>query len=443
MTSEVVTFPTPEEEQARRLLALIKQRASQPEAERRLWLPGDTQKFGIEEARLWELYEAEVREREKHQREELAVQREAERKAERKAEQSQRKAERKQKQEEREQEREERREEQEERRERREKAAERREAAKRERALTTIMTMPTDGRDAALRSLAIQLGEDYAALHTEFETRVEEERERIRHGKVEPWPEPVETRALLDELVVQIERYLVLPHPEARAAMVLWICFAWVHDIATFSPILALTSADADAGKSTASQIIAKLTPRPHLLSEPSAASVYHIVDDEQPTLIVDDADRLLARSPNLAHIVNTAWQRGAKVSRYDSRARRNIYYDVFYPKVLNGIDLLLHLRPATRTRCITINLKPKLPTEKVTSFRFADNDEQFVTLQRKLRRWSKDNKVRSSRPTRPCPKATAQNSQTAWKRTLCCCLPSLIWLARSGGSRRGTQRSS
>ena len=101
MTSEVVTFPTPEEEQARRLLALIKQRASQPEAERRLWLPGDTQKFGIEEARLWELYEAEVREREKHQREELAVQREAERKAERKAEQSQRKAERKQKQEER------------------------------------------------------------------------------------------------------------------------------------------------------------------------------------------------------------------------------------------------------------------------------------------------------------------------------------------------------
>src|SRR5262249_41705821 len=162
---------------------------------------------GLEKSELKQMIEAVIKEHEKQAREEQAIQTKHERKRER----DQEKAERKQEQDEREQER---REEREERRERREEAAERREAAKRERALTTIMTMPTDERDAALRSLALELGEDLDALHTEFETRVEAERERIRRGKVEPWPEPVETRALLSELTAQIKRYVVFHQPE-------------------------------------------------------------------------------------------------------------------------------------------------------------------------------------------------------------------------------------
>jgi Protein of unknown function (DUF3631) len=387
-----INFSEPEDERARRLRVLIETRARQGDWEWPLYIEEDARKYGIERAELQKLIKAKAKEIETKRREEQAI--------ERKHEQTQREDQR------REQDREEREEREARRREEREEREEQRRAkAQRERrlrAFDNIGVLPVEEHEPELRKLAVQLEEDFESLQTEFAEWLALTRERLLH---EPWPEPVATRDLLNELTVQLKRYLVLPQPEAATAMVLWVCFSWVHDIATYSPILAITSADADSAKSTASQIIARLTQKPHLLSEPSAASVYHLVDDNEcPTLIVDDADRLLPRFPNLAHIVNAAWQRGAKVSRFDSRAKRNIYYDAFYPKLINGIDILLHLRPATRTRCITITLKPKLPTEKVTSFRFADNDEQFVVLQRKLRRWSMDNSdaLKQAKPAMP-----------------------------------------
>jgi len=382
-------LPPPRTESAQQLRKWIESRLDQPQFDWELTLKEDAQKFGYTEVEFRRLINAVKQEREQEERER------------REEERAKREEEREEREEEQREERERRREEREERLAREEERRAKVERDKRLRAFDSISVMPVEEHEPELRKLAVQLAEDYEPLQEEFADWLALTKARLQH---EPWPEPVATGALLDELVAQWGRYLVLHHPEAKTAMALWPCFAWVHDIATHSPILAITSADADSGKTIASQILAKLTPRAHLLSEPSAASVYHIVEDEQPTLIVDDADRLLARFPNLAHIVNTAWQRGAKVSRYDSRARRNVYYDVFYPKVLNGIDLLLHLRPATRTRCITITLKPKLASEKVISFRFADNDEQFVTLQRKLMRWSMDNKaaLKQAKPAMP-----------------------------------------
>jgi hypothetical protein len=79
-------------------------------------------------------------------------------------------------------------------------------------------------------------------------------------------------------------------------------------------------------------------------------------------------------------------------------------FFDAFCPKVLNGINLLAHLAPATRTRCITIKLLPKLENEEVADHRHADCDENFVVLRRKLLRWSLDNKavIDNAKPEMP-----------------------------------------
>ena len=60
--------------------------------------------------------------------------------------------------------------------------------------------------------------------------------------------------------------------------MVLWTCFAWCHDIATFSPILIIQSADADAAKTTACKVVAMLTPRSQVIAEPTGPSFYRFV---------------------------------------------------------------------------------------------------------------------------------------------------------------------
>jgi hypothetical protein len=86
--------------------------------------------------------------------------------------------------------------------------------------------------------------------------------EKIDTGEIEPWDEPVNTRALLNELEAQFRRYIVV-HDEAAATVItLWICFAWCHEIATFSPILVVQGADTEMAKTTACKVTSLLTPR-------------------------------------------------------------------------------------------------------------------------------------------------------------------------------------
>src|SRR5262249_57961234 len=118
-------------------------------------------------------------------------------------------------------------------------------------------------------AVARQLGEDVAVLREEFaELRIEEE-ERIKRGQVEPWDEPVNTRELLDATAAQFGKYIVIHDRVIRPIIPLWIAFAWVHDIAAFSPILIIESADTGEGKTASSKAIALLTARSHIIVEP------------------------------------------------------------------------------------------------------------------------------------------------------------------------------
>jgi hypothetical protein len=67
---------------------------------------------------------------------------------------------------------------------------------------------------------------------------------------VKPWPEPVDTRVLLQEISAKISKYIIM-HPEAVTATALWTMTAWAHEGATHSPILAAISVEPDSGKST------------------------------------------------------------------------------------------------------------------------------------------------------------------------------------------------
>ena len=52
------------------------------------------------------------------------------------------------------------------------------------------------------------------------------------------WPDPVETRVLLQEISAKTSKYIVM-RPEAVTATVLWTTMAWAQEGATHSPILA------------------------------------------------------------------------------------------------------------------------------------------------------------------------------------------------------------
>src|SRR5262249_866553 len=77
---------------------------------------------------------------------------------------------------------------------------------------------------------------------------------------------------------------------------------------------------------------------------------------------------------------------------------------DPFCFKMANGIDVLPHLDPSTRSRCITTEMLRKLPGDKVIVSKKAVSDERFAILRRKAMRWLKDNveAIKNATPAMP-----------------------------------------
>lgn len=380
---KIVEFPKPEEvteERARRLRIEVERLARLPTVEWMYYVEsvGYAEKYGTDKATLGRMVEAVIEDNEKKAREEQGELRRREQREEKKRDTAKRDEGRKRDRSERDEERE------------AKKDAERKDKEK-QKALAAIVKLPSSEHEAKLKILARQLGEDVEVLREEFAELRSEEEEKIKCGEAEPWDEPVDTRELLDEVTAQFGKYIIV-HDRAIAPIIpLWICFAWVHDIATYSPILIFESADTGEAKTAASKVVALLTPRAYIIVEPTGPAFYRFVDRVRPTLIVDDADRLLPRRPDLAHIINASWTRGVPIPRVDASGNVHLF-DPFCPKILNGINLLAHLVPAMRTRCITIKLLPKLEDEEVADHRHANRDETFVILRRKLLRWAMDN---------------------------------------------------
>jgi hypothetical protein len=403
MTESVVPFPAPDEERARRLKIEVERRARLPTVEWMFYLDGAAEKYGVDKAVLKQMVEAVIREAEKKAREDRGELRRREDRAEKKRDAAEREKDRKAERRTREEERRaERREREQERRDREERKEAERKARETQKALAAIVKLPSAQHGAELKKAARRLGEDVETLRAEFDELLGDEAEKIRRGIVEPWDEPIATRELLDAAMAQFAKYIIV-HDEVVAPIIpLWIAFGWVHDVAAFSPILVFQGADTEMGKSAATEVVTRLTPRGYMVAKPTGPSLYRLVDAMHPTMGVDDADKLLVEDRDLATIIRSSWKRGVYIPRV---VKGTVYlFDAFGPRCLNGIDLLAHLDAATRTRCITIRMLPKLEDEIVTSMRYAGEDENFITLRRKFLRWATDNMavLKTDRPRMP-----------------------------------------
>jgi putative DNA primase/helicase len=358
----VVGFPAPSgqrpdpEELIRRQKAEAERLARLGPIEYPLWIDDSAERLGIPRARLEAAIRALIAQQEKAKREAKAEERRAQARAEKAA------------------------------------AARRKE---KERVFKVLDALPEEEQEKRLDEIARRLDEDPAVVREEFETSSSPP---IDSGP-ELWPEAVETAKLLQELVDQIKRFIVV-HDDGAVAVALWTMMAWAHNaVATHSPILVITSAEPDSGKTMLLGVLAQLTPHPLSGAELTGPALFRIVDRDHPTLLVDEADDLFHRKPDLRHIVNAGWSRGTKVPRMVQGVTH--WFDPFCPKIigLKGMQM----PPTTASRGIVIKLWPRLDEEKIEDFAFTDSPE-FQELRRKLMRWGADNSIAlgDSKPTMP-----------------------------------------
>jgi len=387
----VVEFPASkeisDEEKARRVMAEATRLAGLAPGEWKIWLGVQAERLGIPVATLKDAVIDIVKANEKREREKKVEERRIEQRAEKSQKEQDRKREREQ--------------------ELVDKEAERKSKLKLKE-FAAIQKLPSAERETKLAQLAKQLDEEVELIREEFSDFVGIE--IAADPGLEPWDRPVETKALVLELMVQLRRYVAV-HDEGAITIVLWAALAWLHnEIATHSPILVVTSAEEDSGKSTTLGVLERLTPCPYSAVELTGPNIYHLVDQRQPTLIIDEADKLFHRKVDLMHIVNHSWIRGAKVPRLV----RGVLHDfnVFCPKVLGmkGLDL----PSTTASRSIVVKLWPALPEQKIEEFKFVD-DDTFVTLRRKLLRWKTDNVTALEDATPVMPPGLSNRLKRNW----------------------------
>jgi hypothetical protein len=311
------------EERARRQMVEAQRLANLAPGEWRLWIDDSAKQVGLPRSELEKLVLNLIVEREKRAREAKAEARRVEDRAEKKREQQEREHKRAQQREQ-----------------CRVEAEAKRTARDKGRAFAAIVETPSKSHEAQLIELAKRLDEDIATIRIEFAefygSRVHADSRPGWHH--EPWPEPVATADLLSGVINKIRRYVVM-HPHEAIAVGLWTLMAWLHDTtATHSAYLAVTSPVDDSGKSTLVNTIGLLTPRPYIVGETTGPSLYRIIDHDRPTLILDDADRLFLRKPDLAHIYNLGWTRGTKIPRM--MGGRVHLFDPFCPKLIGLIGL-------------------------------------------------------------------------------------------------------
>ena len=404
---KVVPFPhdTTDEERNRRILAAAEQLASGVPGSWTLWYKERAEKLGIEPVLFADLIKAQIADRERkernaqaearlienrakrerlterdHQRDdaaknkaEMAADRKVEKAAEKEATRQQKEAERK--------------------------------AKEKNKSFANLLKLPVERHENELSKLAKRLGEDLETLRQEFKdfVGVADGFSAVSESDVEPWPEAVDTAELLQAIAAKYGMYVVM-QPHQRTGVTLWTAMSWVHnEIATHSPILTVTSAEADSGKTTLLGVLARLVPKPSQSVEANGPNVYRYVDAAKPTLIIDEADSLFTRKTDLTSIINASWTRGTKIPRQVNigGASVTVFFDPFCPKALG---LLGGNLPRTlRTRSIEIRMVPKRPDETVAPFEHVD-DFEFAVLRRQLMRWANDNAatLKTMQPTYP-----------------------------------------
>ena len=208
------------------------------------------------------------------------------------------------------------------------------------------------------------------------------------HWKVDPWAVEVNGRELIGEISKRIHRHLVMSEHGVRA-VALWIVFTWMHKAAVYSPIMLVSSPEAECGKSTLLGLISYLVPKGLTIVEISPAVLYRMIEKWHPTLIVDEADVAFKNNPELRAVINAGWTRGTGVPRCHPETHDPEFFETFGPKAI-GLKGL-NVPGTTLSRSIVIEMERKLPDDKAVDFAHAD-DEGLADLRSKLKRFAEDN---------------------------------------------------
>ena len=194
------------------------------------------------------------------------------------------------------------------------------------------------------------------------------------------------------EMIADVFKEHVKFQSDADAdVLAVWTAMTYVMDHLEIAPMIYINSPVAQCGKSTVLKLLSAFCNNSRMVSKISPAAIYRIIERDQPTLLFDEADRILRGNTELNGIINAGHARfEAKVIINQKLPNGNwepTEFPVWCAKAIAGIgeqeDTLI-------SRSIVISLRRKLITEVVKPVRF-NLTQQHEATRLQLASWAKE----------------------------------------------------
>lgn len=169
------------------------------------------------------------------------------------------------------------------------------------------------------------------------------------------------------------------------------------------TPYLYIHSAQKGSGKTLLGIDIMDLLARnPMATLAITSSALFRIVEDVQPTLLIDEVDAIFSgsRHEELRSVINAGYRRGARVPRVQGGEVQ--MFSPYCPKVMVGIDNGM-LPDTIRDRCIPIHMNRATNAESanVQPFYHYEIEDEVEVLVEQIHGWSVQNtmKIHSYKP--------------------------------------------
>jgi len=230
----------------------------------------------------------------------------------------------------------------------------------------------------------------YAAL-------LESQPELLRGAEALPDTAPSGNEGRGAELLREVEtfysRFAVLPEG-AWLPLALWTMGTHLFDCFETFPYVALLSPEKGCGKTRTTEIIELLAANPLRAVCASEAALFRLIEDKQPTLILDEAEVLTGkgeRADAVRAILNAGNRTGTTVPRCVGQSHELQYFAVYCPKVVCAIRVC----PDTlRDRSIVIPMQRKRPTDTIERFILRRVRPEGEAMRARLANWARVNRA-------------------------------------------------
>jgi hypothetical protein len=235
----------------------------------------------------------------------------------------------------------------------------------------------------------------------------------------EPWPDPADGATLLHDLKSFIGRYVILP-AGGLDAVAHWVICTWLVEVFATSAYLVVQSQTRECGKTRLLEVLDLLVRKPFFSVAASEAALFRILDSQEPTLIIDEAEALAGRSERsdaVRTIINAAHRRGLGVPRCIGDDKEVRMFKVFAFIAIAGIG---RTWDTIEGRSITIQMERKSPSDSVSRFRRKKAEIEAENLRRRIMRWSGDNAEAVAEAQPALPEFLGDREQDVWEPLMC-----------------------